>query len=419
MLFVGPFRYRPNRDGIERFLREAWPRVRQAVPDATHHDSRRRRMLDRDARRCLFAQAGVAGPRAIATTCRACSREARSRSIRWWASAGPRSSSSRRSPPGRVCVTTTEGARGFAVRRDRVSSPSPTCGAMAEPIVALLRDASRRHALERPDPAALDAFGWHHSVARLRALIDDALAATTASHDSTTSTWRRTCASTTSRSTPTSARASRGRVLEVGCGNGRDTAAVAARGHDAYGMDASAPMLRELARKAASVGCRCAPRARMRAACRFARATFGCVLLSLLARHVCRGGRRLRSAFLRGVHDALLPNGLVVLDAFVPRPVDVQAELQARLQAPVRRIHARAREAHHAASRWHQSHRAPVRARQRRRRTSSRRSRSPKSSVRARPPRCRPRWSTPDSSKIRQPGTTARARRPTERSSSR
>ena len=52
----------------------------------------------------------------------------------------------------------------------------PDVPGMADPIVALLGDASRRHALERPDPARLDAFGWHHSVARLRTLIDDLVA---------------------------------------------------------------------------------------------------------------------------------------------------------------------------------------------------------------------------------------------------
>jgi hypothetical protein len=72
----------------------------------------------------------------------------------------------------RVCVTTADGARGFAGATPGLVVVPDVAG-MAGPIVALLRDAARRHALERADPAHLDAFGWHHSVARLRALIDD------------------------------------------------------------------------------------------------------------------------------------------------------------------------------------------------------------------------------------------------------
>ena len=82
LLFVGPFRYRPNREGIVRFLREAWPRVREAVPEATltilggdeSHRAGARRAGVRASRACRCSD--------IATTCRACSRDARSRSIR-------------------------------------------------------------------------------------------------------------------------------------------------------------------------------------------------------------------------------------------------------------------------------------------------------------------------------------------------
>ena len=45
----------------------------------------------------------------------------------------------------------------------------------------------------------------------------------------------------------------RGRVVEVGCGNGRILLPLMREGHDAYGIDASAQMLRELARKASAL----------------------------------------------------------------------------------------------------------------------------------------------------------------------
>jgi len=114
-----------------------------------------------------------------------------------------------------------------------------------------------------------------------------------------------------------------GRVLEVGCGNGRILLPLLRAGHDAYGIDASAAMLRELARKAQSA--RLAMRG-ARADARqlpFAQATFGCVLLpySVITYIVADDDL---TALLRGVHDALAPGGLVVVDAFVPRPLQAQ-----------------------------------------------------------------------------------------------
>ncbi len=117
----------------------------------------------------------------------------------------------------------------------------------------------------------------------------------------------------------------RGRVLEVGCGNGRILLPLLRGGHDAYGVDASAPMLRELARKASSA------RMPMRAAqadgrrLPFARATLACVLCpySLVTYLVTDDDL---AAFLRGVRDALVPGGIAVVDAFVPREVESQSD---------------------------------------------------------------------------------------------
>jgi SAM-dependent methyltransferase len=116
----------------------------------------------------------------------------------------------------------------------------------------------------------------------------------------------------------------RGRVLEVGCGNGRILLPLLREGHDAFGVDASGPMLHELARKAS------AARLPLRAAqadarlLPFARATLACVLcpyslVTYLAADVDL------AAFLRGVRDTLHPGGTVVVDAFVPRPVQAQS----------------------------------------------------------------------------------------------
>ncbi len=170
LLFVGPFRYAPNREGIARFLADAWPRVRAAVPGATLTilgGDESLALVRGDAR---FAQAGVEVlghrddvPRLLADCALAIN-----------PLTGIRGSAVKlveTLAAGRACVTTSDGARGFAGAAPGIVEV-PGVGAMADAIVALLQDAARRHALERTDPARLDAFGWHHSVARLRELIE-------------------------------------------------------------------------------------------------------------------------------------------------------------------------------------------------------------------------------------------------------
>ena len=171
LLFLGPFRYQPNRTGIERFLRDAWPAVRAAVPDATLTILGGDESLAMVRGDPLFAQDGVTVlghrddvPRLLAQSTLAVNplQDIRGSAVKLVESLAA----------GRVCVTTHDGARGFAGAAPGLVAV-PTIAAMVEPVVDLLHDAPRRRALERPEPARLDAFGWHHSVARLRALIDD------------------------------------------------------------------------------------------------------------------------------------------------------------------------------------------------------------------------------------------------------
>ena len=170
LLFVGPFRYGPNRDGIARFLRDAWPRVRDAVPDATLTILGGDESLAIVRDDALFAQPGVEVmghrddvPRLLADSALAVNPLANIR--------GSAVKLVETLAAGRVCVTTADGARGFAGAAAGLVAV-PDVAAMADAVVALLRDAQRRNAIERADPSLLDAFGWHHSVARLRELID-------------------------------------------------------------------------------------------------------------------------------------------------------------------------------------------------------------------------------------------------------
>jgi GT2 family glycosyltransferase/glycosyltransferase involved in cell wall biosynthesis len=175
VLFVGPFRYGPNREGIARFLREVWPSVRERVPDATLTvlgGDESLAMVGGDA---LFAQPGVsllghrddvpALLRASALTINPIS--------------GIRGSAVKlveALAAGRVCVSTREGTRGFVTASPALVAVDDVSD-MAAPVLHLLRDEGERHRLEHPDRHVLDAFGWHHSVAQLRMLLDD-LAAT-------------------------------------------------------------------------------------------------------------------------------------------------------------------------------------------------------------------------------------------------
>ncbi|MCC6195225.1 MAG: class I SAM-dependent methyltransferase [Burkholderiales bacterium] len=116
----------------------------------------------------------------------------------------------------------------------------------------------------------------------------------------------------------------RGRVLEIGCGNGRILLPLLAQGIDAFGVDASAPMLKELRRKAAAAGL---PLRAARADARrlpFAPGFAAIVCAYSLVTYLTT--RRDLDALLTACRALLVPGGLIVVDAFVPRPVAPQAE---------------------------------------------------------------------------------------------
>jgi GT2 family glycosyltransferase len=170
LIFVGPFRYGPDKEGIARFVREAWPAIRSAVPEATLT------ILGGDESagvREAFAQPGVTllghrddVARLIADSALAVNplSEIRGSAIKLVETLAL----------GRVCVSTVEGARGFAPTAPPALVTAKTVAAMAKPIVALLRDTELRHRLEMPSDT-LDAYEWHHSVDRQRELFDDLL----------------------------------------------------------------------------------------------------------------------------------------------------------------------------------------------------------------------------------------------------
>ena len=173
ILFVGPFRYRPNRDGIVSFLRDAWPAIRAAVPAATLTILGGDEHAAYSAGEAAFAQPGVAVlghrddvPRLLAASALTINPQAgiRGSAVKLVESLAA----------GRVCVSTTDGARGFATTTPALIVV-PDVDAMAVPIIDLLGDRERRHRLERADRDALAPFGWPRAVAGQRALYDDLL----------------------------------------------------------------------------------------------------------------------------------------------------------------------------------------------------------------------------------------------------
>jgi len=112
----------------------------------------------------------------------------------------------------------------------------------------------------------------------------------------------------------------RGRVLELGCGNGRILLELVASGIDAVGVDASERMLALLRAKAAARGLAAPALCRMDIrALGFSRA-FDVVLCPYsLVTYLVEDSEFARMA--EGVREALHAGGTLVVDAFVPRPV--------------------------------------------------------------------------------------------------
>jgi SAM-dependent methyltransferase len=130
------------------------------------------------------------------------------------------------------------------------------------------------------------------------------------------------------------ARACEGRdpVLELGCGNGRILLPLAAAGHEAWGVDASAGMLAGLAAKAAGVG---VPPRTVQADIRsfVLPRRFGAILCpySLVTYLV---GDDDASAMLASVLAHLAPGGRLVIDAFVPRAIPPAAAFRLDYRRP-------------------------------------------------------------------------------------
>lgn len=109
-----------------------------------------------------------------------------------------------------------------------------------------------------------------------------------------------------------------GRILELGCGTGRITLALAESGLDVFGIDLSLPMLRVLRRKAAAH-----PRPPLLAAMDMGRPGFAgpfAAILCPFSAFTYLTGEEERTRALAAIRLALAPQAPFLLDVFIPDP---------------------------------------------------------------------------------------------------
>ena len=164
LLFMGPFRYAQNLEGIRRFLRVAYPAIKVAVPAA------RLLVLGGDgAAQAVAGDAAFSQPDVRVIGHRDDVSELLSQSaLTLNPLSGIRGSSVKvieSLAAGRACVSTEEGARGFIGAGLRGLITVRDVAAMAQPIIGLLEDREQRRRIENPDRARLARFLWQHCAA--------------------------------------------------------------------------------------------------------------------------------------------------------------------------------------------------------------------------------------------------------------
>lgn len=169
LLFMGPFRYAQNLAGIREFIDRAWPALKARLPDLrlTILGGVESAAIARDDAR--FAQSGItlvstfvdpAPYLADATLTLNPQIDIRGSSIKLIESL----------LAGRICVSTADGARGFATANLDGLVTAPDIAAMAEPIARLLLDDAERHRRETADDDRLDRYTWDAMADRQLAL---------------------------------------------------------------------------------------------------------------------------------------------------------------------------------------------------------------------------------------------------------
>ena len=162
LLFLGPFRYAQNFDGIREFLSLAFPAIKAAVPAARLLILGGEHAPHRVAGDPLFSQDGVTvlEHREDVAALLAAS------ALTLNPLTGIRGSSIKvidSLAAGRACISTEDGARGFIDAGFAGLVTTSSIADMADEVVGLLRDEQRRHRVEAADVARLANFQWPRS----------------------------------------------------------------------------------------------------------------------------------------------------------------------------------------------------------------------------------------------------------------
>ncbi len=164
ILFMGPFRYAPNLEGIRRFLETVYPVLRREIPDVTLQILGGRDGRSLAARFACFRQPGIQivdHTDDVEPWLSACALtinplgEMRGSSIKLLESIAA----------GRVCVSTLEGARGFRDLPSEALVIVPRIEDFIGPLRELLMDEEQRVRREQPADKLLQALSWQQSAA--------------------------------------------------------------------------------------------------------------------------------------------------------------------------------------------------------------------------------------------------------------
>ena len=169
LLFLGPFRYAQNLEGIRQFLSQAYPAIKAVVPAARLLILGGEQATARIAGDAVFSQRGVTvlDHREDVSALLAAS------ALTLNPLTGIRGSSIKvieSLAAGRACVSTEDGARGFIDAGFAGLLTTSNVADMAGVVIELLRDQERRHRIEVPDAARLADYQWGRSAERQSAL---------------------------------------------------------------------------------------------------------------------------------------------------------------------------------------------------------------------------------------------------------
>ena len=166
LLFIGPFRYQPNLQGICEFLEQVYPSLLESFPHLRLLVLGGHGAVDTASRIRCFSQQGVSvldfieHPRQILNQC----------SVTINPLHGVRGSCLKIAESltaGRACISTREGARGFLHLNSPALFIADSVAEFQTHIKRLLKDVASRHCCELPSPEIMQACSWDQSSQKL------------------------------------------------------------------------------------------------------------------------------------------------------------------------------------------------------------------------------------------------------------